>query len=242
MCYDAGVNIGRRIASARIELGLSQEEFAERIGVNMYTLRAWEQGRHAPKYDALMKIAEKTSKPLEWLIVGSADKPELVDADMAGLLAQSRRIQQQIEQQAALQSKRDVGGMVTLPYLGDVPAGPFSEALERTDSVAAVAEDMIEGPYRNDGLFVLRVVGDSMAGCGILPGMRVVVSPRKGDFDFGDIIVARLNGDVTLKRYTYHVDLGPVLMPENGAYAPIPLQDAMEVVGVVVAWYGKKGM
>lgn len=41
------------VRATRIQLGLSQPEFAERIGTPLATLRDWEQGRFAPPGAAL---------------------------------------------------------------------------------------------------------------------------------------------------------------------------------------------
>lgn len=49
------------VVSARNQLGLSQSEFAELLGVSVRTLQAWEQGRIKPSGAAqtLMRIAHK---------------------------------------------------------------------------------------------------------------------------------------------------------------------------------------
>lgn len=49
------------VVSARNQVGLSQSEFAELLGVSVRTLQAWEQGRIKPSGAAqtLMRIAHK---------------------------------------------------------------------------------------------------------------------------------------------------------------------------------------
>ncbi|MBF5038445.1 type II toxin-antitoxin system MqsA family antitoxin [Methylophilus sp. 13] len=49
------------VVSARNQLGLSQSEFAQLLGVSVRTLQAWEQGRIKPSGAAqtLMRIAHK---------------------------------------------------------------------------------------------------------------------------------------------------------------------------------------
>lgn len=82
--------------------------------------------------------------------------------------------------------------------------------------------------------FLFTVKGDSMMGASIEEGDKVVVdralTPRHGD-----IVVAVVNGEYTLKRL--HKHLGQVeLRPENPAYAPIVFHEGAELVvwGVVV--------
>lgn len=49
------------IAAIRVKVGLSQEQFAELLGVSPRTLQDWEQGRRTPTRSAqtLLKIAER---------------------------------------------------------------------------------------------------------------------------------------------------------------------------------------
>ena len=45
----ASTNIGQLIKERRRDLGVSQTELAERMGVSSKTVRAWEWGNTAPK-------------------------------------------------------------------------------------------------------------------------------------------------------------------------------------------------
>jgi transcriptional regulator with XRE-family HTH domain len=50
-------SLRERLAAARRELGLTQREMAERLGVAPCTLRDWENGRHQPTEASLNLIA-----------------------------------------------------------------------------------------------------------------------------------------------------------------------------------------
>lgn len=103
------------------------------------------------------------------------------------------------------------------------------------------AEDFVEGPldlnryliHRPAATFFVRVIGDSMIGVGIYPNDLLIVDRAVTPVN-GNIVIAVVNGDLTIKRL--HQDNGQVaLLPENPAYAPIPITAAMsfEVWGVV---------
>jgi repressor LexA len=101
--------------------------------------------------------------------------------------------------------------MAMVPLLGRVPAGPFAPAAEDLEGYLPV-------PTRHPAgdLFALRVRGDSMVGAGILPG-DVVIVRRQPLADPGDIVVARVGDEATVKRWR-PVEGGVELHPENPAY------------------------
>ena len=81
--------------------------------------------------------------------------------------------------------------------------------------------------------YYLRVDGDSMEGAGIASGDIVVVD-KSLEARSGDVVVAAVNGEFTLKRLKkqgVHV----WLMPENPAYNPIALDETVDasIWGVV---------
>lgn len=49
---------GRNIAAARERAGLTQEEFAEKVGVSWPTVWRWENGRHGQRRPHRARIAE----------------------------------------------------------------------------------------------------------------------------------------------------------------------------------------
>jgi repressor LexA len=118
-----------------------------------------------------------------------------------------------------------------LPLIGRVAAGH-----------PILAQQNIESRYRIDSSlfnprphYLLRVKGMSMKGAGILDGDLVAVC-RTPEVRNGQVVVARLEEEVTVKRYRQE---GPVawLIPENPDFEPIrvDLQSSpMVIEGVVV--------
>ncbi len=83
--------------------------------------------------------------------------------------------------------------------------------------------------------YFVRARGESMMGAGIADGDILVVD-RSERARNGDIIIASLSGEFTVKRLEMHE--GRVrLLPENPAYAPITLTPGMdaEFFGVVTS-------
>ncbi|MGI8632997.1 MAG: transcriptional repressor LexA [Solirubrobacterales bacterium] len=114
-----------------------------------------------------------------------------------------------------------------LPLIGDVAAGQGVLADEQI-------EDYLEVPSvvgGDEGEYILRVRGDSMIDAGILDGDYVVV--KRGDTPRdGEIVVALLGEDATVKRYFKESD-HIRLQPENATMEPIITRD-VQILGSVV--------
>lgn len=63
-------NLHSRIKQHRKKLGLSQADMADRCGVSQPTIANWERGGHAPRKDALEKIAHCLGVDSIWLLSG----------------------------------------------------------------------------------------------------------------------------------------------------------------------------
>ena len=115
-----------------------------------------------------------------------------------------------------------------VPLLGEVPAGSPTEAHEVTECEIPVPAPVVP----TSASFALRVRGDSMIGAGINSGDIVFVRSQP-TAACGQIVVSRVDGEVTVKRLGQHQDR-LVLLPENPAYEPIQVGANTEIVGVVV--------
>jgi repressor LexA len=114
-----------------------------------------------------------------------------------------------------------------LPLLGAVAAGEPMLAEENIEDYVAVPA----AAGGQDGAYLLRVRGESMKNVGIIEGDLVVVRPQDSASD-GDIVVALVGEDATVKRYFRERD-HVRLQPENDAMEPIRSRD-VRVLGKVV--------
>lgn len=67
--------IGSFIAVLRRELNLSQEQFAERLGVSNRSVSRWENGRTLPDFSLMEQICEVTGVTLSELLSGARQNP-----------------------------------------------------------------------------------------------------------------------------------------------------------------------
>ena len=105
-----------------------------------------------------------------------------------------------------------------LPLVGRVAAGAPILATEHIEERIQLAPNL----FRPEAHFLLRVKGDSMTDAGILDGDLLAVhnTPEARN---GQIVVARINDEVTVKRLrrSNRRSRQLQLLPENDAYDPI---------------------
>ncbi len=112
-----------------------------------------------------------------------------------------------------------------LSIRGHVAAGPLAEAIEDVEHF-----DLGEA-YDPDTHWGLRVKGDSMVEAHILDGDIAVIRTQATCRD-GEIVVAMVDGEATLKRFFKRKD-HIALKPENKRMQPIRVKD-VEIRGVLV--------
>ncbi len=129
---------------------------------------------------------------------------------------------------------RDTGRTETEPL---EPLEPGRGRIPLVGTVAAgqpiLAVENVEGwlPWDGgEGWFALRVKGESMKNAGILPGDLVVVRPQP-TAENGEIVVALLGDEATVKRFSRHGSQ-IWLLPENEAFSPIDGSEAV-ILGLV---------
>ena len=114
----------------------------------------------------------------------------------------------------------------SVPLVGRVAAGQPLLAAENLDGFLPIPADMAQG----DGLFALKVRGDSMINAGIFDG-DVIVARQQNVADNGDIVVALVEEEATVKRFFR--ESGQVrLQAENSAYPPI-ISPNVQILGKV---------
>ncbi|MGI5881854.1 MAG: transcriptional repressor LexA [Dethiobacteria bacterium] len=102
-----------------------------------------------------------------------------------------------------------------IPILGQVTAGVPVLAEENIEDYLFLPDDIV----KEDTVFMLRVRGESMKDAGILPGDLVIVR-RQPSAESGEIVVALLSDEATIKRF-YKQEDKILLKPENPAFKPI---------------------
>lgn len=121
-----------------------------------------------------------------------------------------------------------VGGeSKVVPLIGEIACGEPLFAVENIEESYALPKSL----FGDGELFMLTAKGNSMIDAGISKGDLLVIR-RQTASDDGDIVVALIDNDATLKRI-YHKDGKIILHPENKQMKDIVL-DKCNVQGVLV--------
>lgn len=125
---------------------------------------------------------------------------------------------------------RDDDAFVKIPVIGRVAAGLPINAVENLEGSLVVDPSFLK---KAEDAFALRVKGDSMINVGINDKDLVIVSPREQAKN-GDIVVAMLNDEATVKKFEF-INNKIRLIAENNAYLPIEVksEDDFKVIGKV---------
>lgn len=115
-----------------------------------------------------------------------------------------------------------------VPLIGKVTAGMPILAVEEIEGYIPMPSSL----GRDSKLFALRVMGESMIKAGIMDG-DIVVAKQTDYAENGQIVVARLGDEATVKRF-YKENGKYRLQPENDFLEPIII-DTCEILGKVVS-------
>jgi repressor LexA len=128
--------------------------------------------------------------------------------------------------------------MVEVPLIGRVAAGAPLLAVENVEDTVKVDRFFIG---QTKEVFALRVKGDSMIEDGIFDGDYIFVR-KQLQANRGDIVVAMINDEATVKRYYPEGD-SIRFQPANSAMQPIMVRKrdfkAVNLIGLVVGVYRK---
>ncbi len=116
-------------------------------------------------------------------------------------------------------------------YGSKVPAGFPSPADDHVEKRLDANEYLID---QEDATFFVTIQGESMINAGLLNGDKAVVD-RSKEPAVGDIVMAVVDGEFTIKTLARSKEGKPRLLPANPLYQPIEIKEGMqfEIWGVV---------
>jgi repressor LexA len=214
---------GERIRALRKALGLTQKEFADRIGITYQMLGLYERGEYEPSEKVLKLISSTFGVSYEWLKTGQGEMWE--------------RKEKTLLEELEAKTREVLEKLVRIPVVGRAGAG-FPESSADMDVVGWVL--VSKETFQKGGKFSVQVHGDSMEPT-LHDGDFVVFKTYVGDgsdIPNGKVVVVRNHyGELIVKRLT-RVNGSIVLTSDNPKYPPIPPEqfttEDLRIVGVAV--------
>lgn len=199
--------VGKRIAFARSEAGMTQQALADQIKVSRPAIAQWEKGRTSPSAENLRNVARATGMPLIYFFTGEIGQP--------------------LSPPPAIQS--------SVPVISWVQAGEWNEAPVTSHDFETCPRPPNCGPstfaLRVQGESMIEKYEP-----GVLIFVDPDVEPLSGD-DVVVICEQHGNAEATFKRYLIEPGSGPVLkvLNRNWQQQYMQLTPDCRVVGVVMA-------
>ena len=125
--------------------------------------------------------------------------------------------------------KKEKDETIDLPIVGRVAAGQPIFAEQNIEDYVSISSSFFNANGKE--LFMLKVYGESMVEIGINDG-DYVVAKRQQDAENGEIVVAMIDGNATVKTF-YREKERIRLQPENCTYSPIYSTD-VTILGKVI--------
>lgn len=201
----------------RKKKGLTQAQLCKVLNIAQPTLSGYETGNYEPDQDTLGRIADYFGVTVDFIL--GRENHTTIDTTRRAIQIKDLAIQDEVE----------LNDIFRIPLLGSVVAGVPIEAQEDLEGYVYIN-------FRpKEEYFALRVHGDSMINAGIRDNSILIVH-KQPVATCGDIVVAMLNGEQTVKRFKIFGDCNIFLMPENPEFEPIPVLkgDDFLVLGKVV--------
>jgi len=204
-------SIGKRIKQLRLSLGLSQLEFAKKAEMSVGGICEIEKGMRGLTNTTIMRICKAFNVSPSWLLTGEEES----------IITRSPAAEYTTEE------------LVSLPILGNVPAGYPITPIEHVDGYFPLPENLIKDPKA----FILKVQGASMEP-DIYENDLIVVSPlRKTEIKgTGDLAVIRCDSGEVAIKYVHKEKRGIILSSRNPKYPPqlIAGDQTLEIIGKVI--------
>ncbi len=203
------VHFGKQLREIRESLHLTQGELAVKSGLNRNYIAALEKdGITMPGVDKMMKLAQGTGRSLVQL-----------NAELLGYGTPEE-----------IMSYRE-GPILKIPIIGSVPAGYPDIRDEHISGYLIVPREELRG-VSPEGLYVLKVTGESLIGDDIHDGDYVVYNTKNKEVVNGKIYICRIENEVVAKHVVMensHIRL----VSSNPRYKDIEL-NSVEILGRVI--------
>lgn len=145
---------------------------------------------------------------------------KIADQILAALAKESQEIEVGTTVASIFRPERTTKFRLPL-YLNPVAAGFPTHTEDYIDANIDLNRHLVKHP---ETTFLVRVVGESMKDAGIHPNDMLIVD-RSIEVTSGQVVIAVVNGELTVKRIRRNHQNKLWLMPENESFSPIEIDE-----------------
>lgn len=204
------MSLQNRVKAVRMRLKMTQEEFAKKIKLKVFSISRYETGSRVPDTNTLQKLKEVYHVDLNWLLTGEGEmyqrKPYLPDE----------------------------GPLQRMYVEGEIAAGNPTDVIgERLDTFE-IGKRLV--PNVND-FFCFRVNGYSMEPDILHNDLVIIQKSQDWHANVAKTCAVKIDGEITLKRVVHDQNKKMIiLVSDNKEYDPIivnPKDTKVELLGPI---------
>lgn len=208
----------------RKKIGMSQEEFAQKIGVAQGAVSQWESGKRTPSLEAVLKMSDILGVSTELLLDKKSENQAWKDINIKPV-------------------PRFSDNAFVVPLVASLRCGYNSSGQPLYDVLQEV-ELPISFKYKyGEDIVLVKAIGESMLNT-IRPKDLLISKPGEW-WESGNVVIVNIDDSDTIKRIFRADDGGIDLVPDNSDYrtmhfSPSDLQDSPpHVLGRIVRNLGQ---
>ena len=227
--FDTDINL--RIKMIREQKSLTQQQFAEYLGMAQGFLSELERGRYKPRKPLLLAISYLYKINYEWLITGKGEKEEaekpLVLHEPEAKYEESSTTYDEFVYVPQMKSLISAGG-------GLIPDTMIEMKI-------AFKRDWIQRKGNPENMSLIRATGDSMEPT-LKPGDILLIDHSRNDVDpHGGIYAIAVDGQIMIKRLQILYPSKKIkIISDNAKYESTEVDsDHLNISGKVI-WYGRE--
>jgi phage repressor protein C with HTH and peptisase S24 domain len=224
-------DINLRIKMIREQKSLTQQQFAEYLGMAQGFLSELERGRYKPRKPLLLAISYLYKINYEWLITGKGEKEEAEKP----LILREPEIKYN-------ESSTTYDEFVYVPQMKSlISAGGGLIPDTMIEMKIAFRRDWIQRKGNPENMSLIRATGDSMEPT-LKPGDIVLIDHSRNDVDpHGGIYAIAVDGQIMIKRLQILYPSKKIkIISDNAKYESTEVDsDHLNINGKVI-WYGRE--
>lgn len=198
-----------KLSYYRKKSGLTQDDVAEELGVTKSAVSLWERGKIIPSYENLNKLSKKYGIPKETLF-------ETSDNGITNNSINDQKMKEINNLPPYSETPEFTETAFEVPLVATLRCGYNSSGQQLFDVLQKIELPMSYKYKYGADIVMIKAIGDSMIPT-IRPRDLLICKPGEA-WEDGQIVVANIDDNDTIKRIFHAKDKGIDLVPDNSKF------------------------